>query len=475
MRALRTCAALLLVAALLCGTALAYPTKVVYEDLRQSTGESKYAMLAALGIMEGDGTGNFYPDRSITRAEMAKIVAVLHSGGRARMNLVETPFTDLSGHWAANYVGYCYENGLISGTSGTTFSPDATITDYECVKMLLAVRGYPFTEGDDWREQVNAHIAGQYALSGAVWSRQVIATQVHDALTFKLYESEKRLFEENFGLTQTHGQIVATDELALKGEVQEKGHFVLETEEGMKTFSYGYFDYTMLGRSIYLYHDAADALVMVFFEASVSWITGGKCDVFVEGQSVRLETQDDRPWYRRTFTDAEWDSEVLFIHNFGAVQSIKISELFDESKGYVTGMNTDRVVFGYSNMNEQPFLYALSFTNTLEKVGEIDNVRDCVQLGGVWHDIGSLDGAKTGDFVVYAISGADNKAYMAKLEQVTIEVVGVVDGIVETADGSYRIADGMVDPNGLLLSESAFPADETCVVYILRDIIFVKA
>jgi len=469
---IKKCTALLLVAVLLCGSALAYPTTAAYEDVRQS-GEMKYGMLSALGIMEGDGFGNFFPDRSITRAEMAKIIAVLHSGGRLTLNLAETPFADIEGHWAADYVGYCYENGLISGTSATTFSPTATLTDYECVKMLLAVRGYPFTEGDDWREQVNAHIDGRYALSGTVWSREVITTQVYDALTFELYESEARLFEENFGLTETYGRVIATDELALKGEVQEKGNFVLETEEGMKTFSNSYFNYTGLGRDVILYSDANDALVMAFYSNN-DWITGGKCDVTVDGQSVYMLTSNGE-WYRRTFTDAEWDSEVLFIHNFGTVQSIKISALFDESKGYVTGMNTDRVVFAYSSMNDQPFLYALSFTNTLEQVGEIDKVWERVALGDAQYDIGSLDGAETGDLVVYTISGVDGLAYMAKLEKVELEIVSVAAGIVKTAAGDYRIADGVLDPNGWLLEESDFAADETCEVYILRDIIFAKA
>jgi len=133
------------------------------------------------------------------------------------------------------------------------------------------------------------------------------------------------------------------------------------------------------------------------------------------------------------------------------------------------------VVFGYSNMNEQPFLYALSFTNTLEKVGEIDKVRDRVQLGGIWYDIGSLDGAETGDFVVFAVSGVDNKAYLARLKKLVVEVVGVEAGIVETAGGSYRIANGVLDPNGLLLDASDFSAGETCTVYVLRDIIYTKA
>jgi len=474
MRAWRTCAALLLVAALLCGTVLAYPTQVVYEDLRQATGNMQYGTLAALGIMEGDGTGNFYPDRSITRGEMAKIIAVLHSGGQMPLNVVETPFTDMDGHWVADYVGYCYEQGLVSGTSETTFSPDATITDYECMKMLFAVRGYPFTEEDDWREQVNAHIAGQYTLSGAVWNREVIAGQVYGALDNKLYGSDKALFEENFGLTKTHGLIVATDELAFKGEVQKAGSFVLETEEGMKTFSNGHFPYTGLGRQVVLYSDANDALVMVFY-SSGGWITAGKCDVVVDGQSVTVEVPDSS-WYLRTFTDAEWNSEILFIHNFGPVQTVMVSKLFDPKTNFTTGMNTDRVVFGYSTMNDQPLLFAMSFTNNLSQVDEIDTMWERVRLGGgEWTDYGSLDGAVAGDYVVYSYSGIDHKVYLAKLAPVEIEVVSVSEGIVETTDGSYRIADGLADAQERIPHWKDFVSGESCTVYTLRDIIYVKA
>ena len=384
---------------------------------------------------------------------------------------METPFTDIEGHWGRDYIGYYYENGLISGTSATTFTPEAELTDYECVKMLLAVRGYPFISGDDWREQVTARVAGSYELSGAVWSGSVIATSVHHALIAPLYQSEVRLFEENFGLTETGGQIIATDQLALRGGVQEEGHFALETEDGVKIFPSENFDYTWLGRSVILYHDATDALVMVFYEGSVRWITGGKCDVTVEGQSVRMETPDEQ-WYRRTFTDAEWSSEILFIHSFGAVQNIKISELFDESMGYVTGMTADRVVLGYSNVNDSGLLYALSFTNTLEQVGEIDYVHERIQLGETWYDVGSLGGARTGDFVVFSVSGVDGKVYMEKLEPVIVEILSSEAGIVETAEGTYRLADGAIDPSGLLLEEDAFAVDKSYEVYTLRDIIY---
>lgn len=52
-------------------------------------------------------------------------------------------------HWAHNAIDWAYFNGYTSGTSATTFSPDATLTRGQVVTFLYAFRGKPETEAEN--------------------------------------------------------------------------------------------------------------------------------------------------------------------------------------------------------------------------------------------------------------------------------------------------------------------------------------
>lgn len=59
------------------------------------------------------------------------------------------PFTDVpKGHWAYSQLAYAYANGLAYGTSGTTFSPDKTVTAQDYLTFLM--RTLHYKEGTDF-------------------------------------------------------------------------------------------------------------------------------------------------------------------------------------------------------------------------------------------------------------------------------------------------------------------------------------
>ena len=104
-------------------------------------------MLTALNVIEGYKDGSFRPDEIVTRAEMAKMIYVIRNGGSDVVTQYEgykTPFTDVENvnHWAKGYIAYCYANGIIAGTSATTFEPDRAVTGQEAAKMALVLLGY---------------------------------------------------------------------------------------------------------------------------------------------------------------------------------------------------------------------------------------------------------------------------------------------------------------------------------------------
>lgn len=57
------------------------------------------------------------------------------------------PFTDVPKNWAYEGIEYCYNNGLMSGVSGTLFKPDAACTRSMVVTVLYRMAGYPDVTG----------------------------------------------------------------------------------------------------------------------------------------------------------------------------------------------------------------------------------------------------------------------------------------------------------------------------------------
>ncbi|MEA4946531.1 MAG: S-layer homology domain-containing protein [Oscillospiraceae bacterium] len=89
---------------------------------------------------------------------------------------VVIPFTDVkNGTWYYNAVGYCYAQGLMSGTSATLFSPDTKMTRAMLVTVLWTMSGKPtvfdemaFTDVPDgqWYTEPIRWAASQGIVSG---------------------------------------------------------------------------------------------------------------------------------------------------------------------------------------------------------------------------------------------------------------------------------------------------------------------
>ncbi len=130
-------------------------------------------VLVALSVINGKDDGSFDPQGNVTRAEMAKMIAVAMNGGKDTNTGVKgTPsFTDIKGHWAESYIEYCYDLNIISGRGDGTFDPGANVTGLEATKMVLTALGYDATA---------------YRLTGASWA--VRTDELAKAADPNLYE-----------------------------------------------------------------------------------------------------------------------------------------------------------------------------------------------------------------------------------------------------------------------------------------------
>lgn len=103
--------------------------------------------LNKLGILTGDDNDNdgvmdFRPGDSITRAEIAVIVARI-KGQTGAMAQTNTIFTDVpSTHWASGYIAQATNQGIVNGYGNGTFGPDDKVQYQDVVKMLMVTLGY---------------------------------------------------------------------------------------------------------------------------------------------------------------------------------------------------------------------------------------------------------------------------------------------------------------------------------------------
>lgn len=114
---------------------------------------------AALGLMEGDANGWFLPDKNITRAEFAKVVANMMEADLSQYG--GAPFIDVdAGAWYAPAVSWIKESGFMKGDTGGTFRPGSPITRQEmCVVIynLAKQQGMDTPSGSRFAD--HAHIA----------------------------------------------------------------------------------------------------------------------------------------------------------------------------------------------------------------------------------------------------------------------------------------------------------------------------
>ena len=101
-------------------------------------------LLSALNIIKGDDQGNFNPDNTITRSEMAAIICRA-KGLEDAANGAKGPtaFTDVAAdHWASGYVNLASQNGIIAGYGNGLFGPEDTLTYEAAVAMIVRALGF---------------------------------------------------------------------------------------------------------------------------------------------------------------------------------------------------------------------------------------------------------------------------------------------------------------------------------------------
>ncbi len=161
MKNLKRALCLVLTCAMMLGLMIMTTSAADFTDKDKIVNTDAVDTMVALNIINGKDDGSYFdPTGIVTRAEMCKMICVALNGGKdPQLGTTAYSYTDTNGTWAAGYIEYCTNLGIVAGRGDGTFDPTGTVTGTEAAKMLLVAIGYDaaaegFT-GASWAVAVN--------------------------------------------------------------------------------------------------------------------------------------------------------------------------------------------------------------------------------------------------------------------------------------------------------------------------------
>ncbi len=112
-----------------------------FGDVKNHSYELDIVRAYNAGIIKGDGKGSFFPDKNITREEIASLVVNLLkqiSPDRDYELKSTYPYADrnMIADWATYYIDYCYENKILNGTGNNKMDPKGNATIEQSIALL---------------------------------------------------------------------------------------------------------------------------------------------------------------------------------------------------------------------------------------------------------------------------------------------------------------------------------------------------
>ena len=119
--------------------------------------QEKADLLNTLKILEGTTTGDYKLNSKLTRAEAATFaVRVLGQQLHVLLNAdtyrkASAVFPDVNTSlWYAPYVGYCVQQGILTGDTKGYYNPDDYLTEKSFLKIMLSILGYEINKDYTW-------------------------------------------------------------------------------------------------------------------------------------------------------------------------------------------------------------------------------------------------------------------------------------------------------------------------------------
>ncbi len=223
--------ALCMVLSLMPMTAFAAPGST-FDDVSDHWGKDAIERWAGYGVVNGDGTGNFAPDKQMTRAEFATMLANM-MGYTAKAS---NSFADVNdSDWFADAILKLAAAGVIQGSNGMA-NPNAPITRQESAVLMCRAFNIPTTGGNldfsdsadvaDWAKGAVAALSSRGMMNGvggnnvaplANINRASVATLLNNMITEYVTE-DKTITGEVKGIVLVAGDANVTVENATLAE-----------------------------------------------------------------------------------------------------------------------------------------------------------------------------------------------------------------------------------------------------------------
>lgn len=136
--------------------------------------------LNGLGIIDGYPDGTFGAEKTITRAEFAKIACVTAGlkSVASGMGGTASPFSDVAtDHWANGWINVAAAQGYVKGDPAGTFRPEDQITQAEVVTVLMRLLGYNDNLAGEWPSDYIAKAANLGVLDDVTFVANQAATR----------------------------------------------------------------------------------------------------------------------------------------------------------------------------------------------------------------------------------------------------------------------------------------------------------
>ncbi|WP_334074183.1 MULTISPECIES: Ig-like domain-containing protein [Paenibacillus] len=140
-------------------------SRAVYPDMADGYwANGAISFVKEKNLMIGDERGNFRPEAAVTRAEMAVTAARIKQLTPLGEAEASGAFNDIQGHWAAGYIAAGKASGVIAGYQDSSFAPSKELTRAETVTVVNRLFNRGPLYGVDirfWSDVETAHWAYQ--------------------------------------------------------------------------------------------------------------------------------------------------------------------------------------------------------------------------------------------------------------------------------------------------------------------------
>ncbi|MES5952196.1 S-layer homology domain-containing protein [Bacillus fungorum] len=110
--------------------------KPTFTDSQENWATPYIAAVEKAGIIKGEGNGKFNPNGQMTRAAMAAMLVQAYQLDKKVNNELPTLFTDVKDHWGEKFINILVSMGISSGVDGEHWQPDRSITRAEAAQLV---------------------------------------------------------------------------------------------------------------------------------------------------------------------------------------------------------------------------------------------------------------------------------------------------------------------------------------------------